>query len=314
MLHYSVGREELTASHIRMTFAPSAESSDVDVFNSRVVIEFIRASFKKTVELLKIYGKDSEIGKSITLVADAGGENDYTGCSYRIAGILNTGDDSEQYVYAPLVYNADVVKIFANIADGYTAKEVQHALNNAGLKRPDNGTPISFAVIEPNVMHVEEILAYIVVTIFSWLIFLIGFITFMKFMIQMFYTRQRELALRKCVGSKNKGLYMMLASEVTAMLACAFAVSCITSEVSFNYISYMHFGYLFSFSSLIVAQFETTLIAFAISLVVILFPIMRLRRVDMKGAMLRRRQGKKMKNKRKTFPQAQWKTKVFRQD
>ena len=46
----------------------------------------------------RIYGKDSAIGKSITLVADAGGENDYTGCSYRIAGILNTGDDSERYV------------------------------------------------------------------------------------------------------------------------------------------------------------------------------------------------------------------------
>lgn len=244
----------------------------------------------------RIYGKESVIGKSITLVADAGGENDYTGRSYRIAGILNTGDDSELYVYAPLIYNADVVKIFADIADGYTAKEVQHALDNAGLKTSDNGTPISFAVIEANVMHVEEILAYIVVTIFSWLIFLIGFITFMKFMIQMFYTRQRELALRKCVGSKNKGLYMMLASEVTAMLACAFAVSCITSEVSFNYISYIYFGDLISFSSLIVAQLETTLIAFAISLVVILFPIMRLRKVDMKGAMLRRRQGKKMKN------------------
>lgn len=44
----------------------------------------------------------------------------------------------------------------------------------------------------------------------SSLILLSGLINFLKFTFQMFYARQRELALRKCVGSDSKGIFLLL--------------------------------------------------------------------------------------------------------
>ena len=46
------------------------------------------------------------------------------------------------------------------------------------------------------------------------LILLSGLINFLKFIIQMFYNRQRELALRKCLGSNIKGLFSLLFAEI----------------------------------------------------------------------------------------------------
>ena len=42
------------------------------------------------------------------------------------------------------------------------------------------------------------------------LILISGLINFLKFIIQMFYNRQREVALRKCMGSEIKGLFLLL--------------------------------------------------------------------------------------------------------
>lgn len=42
------------------------------------------------------------------------------------------------------------------------------------------------------------------------LILVSGLINFLKFIIQMFYNRQREVALRKCMGSEKKGLFLLL--------------------------------------------------------------------------------------------------------
>lgn len=63
------------------------------------------------------------------------------------------------------------------------------------------------------------------------LILLSGLINFLKFIIQMFYNRQRELALRKCLGSNIKGLFSLLFAEIFWMLSVAFLLSLIITEV-----------------------------------------------------------------------------------
>lgn len=66
----------------------------------------------------------------------------------------------------------------------------------------------------------------------SSLILLSGLINFLKFTFQMFYARQRELALRKCVGSDSKGIFWLLFSEVFIMLTIAWFLSLIMGEVA----------------------------------------------------------------------------------
>ena len=125
-------------------------------------------------------------------------------------------------------------------------------------------------------------LVLVVVKLFSWLIFIIGFVNFMKFMVQMFYTRQREIALRKCMGSDSKGLYALLASEVVLVLLLSFLVSCIVSELSLSYVKYMNldFNMYVDFRLLFMLQLKATVIALAVGLVAVLFPVLRLRRVE----------------------------------
>lgn len=247
----------------------------------------------------RVFGKVSAIGESITLLGDSTHDvNDYLGRTYRITGILDTGSDMTSFIYAPLLYNNDAVHIKANMAAGYTVKELRQKIENAGIKKASDGAPLDINLDTPNIMSKEEILSYTIITIFSWLIFIIGFITFMKFMIQMFYARQRELALRKSLGSSNMGLYMLLACEVITMLICAFAVSCVTSECSLSYLTYMNIipRNILRLSYLLYAQYQATIIALATALVVILFPIMKLRRNNMKEAMIRSHKGKKARN------------------
>ncbi|MBQ4039159.1 MAG: FtsX-like permease family protein, partial [Bacteroidaceae bacterium] len=134
--------------------------------------------------------------------------------------------------------------------------------------------------------------------LFSLLIFATGLINFMKFVIQMFYSRQRELALRKCLGSNNRGLYMLLASEVFIMLTMSFFLSCITSELSVMYLDYLNVDIFddIPMRMIIPVQLHTAIMAFIVSLVAIFLPIMKLRRASMRGALMRRRQGNKMRN------------------
>ena len=69
------------------------------------------------------------------------------------------------------------------------------------------------------------------VLVVASLILLSGMINFLKFIFQIFFIRQRELVLRKCMGSSLRGLYALLASEVFLMLTLSFFLSLVLSEI-----------------------------------------------------------------------------------
>ena len=69
------------------------------------------------------------------------------------------------------------------------------------------------------------------VLVVASLILLSGMINFLKFTFQIFFIRQRELVLRKCMGSSLRGLYALLASEVFLMLTLSFFLSLVLSEI-----------------------------------------------------------------------------------
>ena len=91
---------------------------------------------------------------------------------------------------------------------------------------------------------------------------------------------------------------MLLASEVIIMLTFSFLLSCITSELSVAYMEYMSIEAfeVITLKLLIVAQAHTTLIAMAVVLIIIIIPILKLRRTDMNSSILRKRRSNKVRN------------------
>ena len=251
----------------------------------------------------RIFGKESPIGKSLTLTNDGTyAHNDYTGKSYRIAGVTEVlyTDIPENTIYVPMLYidNNDKYKVCAYCKKGFSEKKLQESFDTQEWKSTKNGEPFKVVILPERDYGTDFWANFIALTIFSLLIFLTGLINFTKFVIQMFYARQRELALRKCLGSSNRGLYMLLASEVIIMLTFSFLLSCITSELSVAYMEYMSIEAfeVITLKLLIVAQAHTTLIAMAVVLIIIIIPILKLRRTDMNSSILRKRRSNKVRN------------------
>ena len=252
----------------------------------------------------KIFGENDPIGQTLTLVDDtvattrSSGTKYYVGKTYRIVGVcdkveINRGD---YRIYTTLHDEAECrALVYARIKDGYSTAQVNKQIGAMEWKGAKDAKPYSLSVIPMFDSDLWVLIALLV--IFSLMIFVTGLINFMKFMIQMFYSRQRELALRKCLGSGNRGLYLLLACEVFIMLAVSFLLSCITTELSYIYMGYLNINIVeLTLPMLITMQLQTTLIALAVALVVILVPILKLRRTGMRGSLLRHTPGTKMRN------------------
>ena len=249
-----------------------------------------------------IFGKESPIGKLVTLtnIDSNSSDNGYTGKRYLIVGITKQvySNESSNSVYLPMQYNDDRYVVDAYLKNGFTKKEVQDAFDKVQFTASRDGKPFKVNVSPYNEYTPEFLTAVLLTTIFSLLIFLTGLINFMRFIIQMFYSRWRELALRKCLGSNSRGLYMLLASEVVIMLTVSFLLSCITTELTSAYLRYINLNEfeLIPLGYILAVQAGTTLLALTVTLLVILIPILKLRHTSIKGSILRKRQGTKMRN------------------
>lgn len=126
-------------------------------------------------------------------------------------------------------------------------------------------------------------MAKLAILLVASLILVSGLINFLKFIIQMFYNRQREVALRKCMGSKIKGLFLLLFAEVFWMLSVAFLLSLVLTEVAINiaeiYIPTQDLPE-FPLTAIYAVQFYIYIALLPICMLVIWFPIRRLRQVS----------------------------------
>lgn len=115
------------------------------------------------------------------------------------------------------------------------------------------------------------------------LILISGLINFLKFIIQMFYNRQREVALRKCMGSEIKGLFLLLFAEIFWMMSVAFLLSLALTEIMISlaeiYIPNRDMPDL-SISAIYAVQLQIYLALLVVCMLVIWFPIRRLRQVS----------------------------------
>lgn len=129
----------------------------------------------------------------------------------------------------------------------------------------------------------ELAMVQLLILFIASLILVSGLINFLKFIIQMFYNRQREIALRKCMGSEIKGLFLLLFAEVFWMMSAAFLLSLVLTEIMINlaeiYIPSQGMPDL-SMSGIYAVQFRIYLALLAVCMLVIWFPIQRLRQVS----------------------------------
>ncbi|MBR5891884.1 MAG: ABC transporter permease [Bacteroidaceae bacterium] len=249
-----------------------------------------------------IFGDRNPIGESLTMLRDTvmpTRYDFYSGKTYRIVGVCKkrSNGNFRYEVYLPIADGDRCECVRAFRKDGYSCNDIQRVVDDITWRASKDAAPYEVTVKNRYNYDTEFWLSMVLFTTFSLLIFATGLINFMKFMIQMFYSRQRELALRKCLGSGNRGLYLLLACEVLIMLAVSFLLSCITTELSYIYMGYLNINIVeLTLPMLITMQLQTTLIALAVALVVILVPILKLRRTGMRGSLLRHTPGTKMRN------------------
>lgn len=218
--------------------------------------------------------------------------------------ILRRGDDKEAKSYRIIdvalsdkFQSLDDTDIYFNISadpngffivDGVLKKgtgiiEANEQLKQVNIRRGEK-TIHPTAIFKTK--YLNELLAEIGVQVIGFLILLSGLINFLKFIIHSFYNRQRELALRKCVGSNMKGIFCLLFAEIFCMLTASAMFSFMVSEIVLKYISVnMQEGlkyYLPTINGDVMLmvygmQCRLYLILLVICLVVALFPVYRLR-------------------------------------
>ena len=236
-------------------------------------------------ELAKgMYGDDSPIGKQLVITKREFLEIDqyleYIDISYTIVGVAkNELRNNDRTIYVPFNENVACM-VSATLSKGYRLKDVQKTLDKMQIFRSETGEPLKINLVSA-VNYSSVLFSRIIISFFALLIFITGVVGFMRFFIQMLDTRHRELVLRKCVGSNNKGLNLLLATEVVIMLSLVFIFSIVITELlykSINAYSYHNvLGYFgFTFADVIKRQVIVIIFALVFCLLIILFYVRRI--------------------------------------
>ena len=115
------------------------------------------------------------------------------------------------------------------------------------------------------------------------LILISGIINFMKFIIQMFYNRQRELAIRKCVGSGMTGIFGLLFAECFCMMTVAMLLSMCISEIAYTFASHYMVEDItcwFALTDVYWIQFKVYLAVLVVCMLICIYPVWRIRRTS----------------------------------
>ena len=129
----------------------------------------------------------------------------------------------------------------------------------------------------------KEFLGQLLLLFVGSLILISGIINFLKFIIHMFYNRQRELSIRKSLGSDTSGMFSLLFAEVLWMMSFALILSFALTEIAIRIIrDYIPQGELPDLSISSVSGIQLAIYAgiLLICLLIILFPINKLRNVS----------------------------------
>lgn len=231
----------------------------------------------------KAFGGENPVGRWIRLV----GANDESEM-YRVAGVAE--NDALDFERADCFFSMmrqpderNFLQVHVLIPRQMSEETFAQHLEKMGWQRKDGNVSLSLRM--ENADETQRHLAETLVLAIASLVLVSGLINFLKFIFQVFFIRQRELVLRKCMGSGLRGLYALLAAEVFLMLTLSFFLSLVVTEIILTAVD----GRLpadfppLSFSDAYLMQSWVYLATLAVGLLAACFPVMRLRRGTLHG-------------------------------
>ena len=231
----------------------------------------------------KAFGGENPVGRWIRLV----GANDESEM-YRVAGVAES--DALDFERADCFFSMmrqpderNFLQVHVLIPRQMSEETFAQHLEKMGWQRKDGNVSLSLRM--ENADETQRHLAETLVLAIASLVLVSGLINFLKFIFQVFFIRQRELVLRKCMGSGLRGLYALLAAEVFLMLTLSFFLSLVVTEIILTAVD----GRLpadfppLSFSDAYLMQSWVYLATLAVGLLAACFPVMRLRRGTLHG-------------------------------
>lgn len=235
----------------------------------------------------KAFGNEDPTGKIVRLVTgeDQSSTNRIT--DYKIAGVAQERQEQGKRMpdcYFPLSMNPHLpLSIHSYLTGQTTLEELQKQLKATTWKRGDMDLNAWANMSETQEKSIQQSIHTLMLRFIASLILVSGLINFLKFIIQMFYNRQRELALRKCMGSSAKGLYLLLATETVWMMSAAFVLSLVCTEVSIS-IAHTYFPeeemIPLPLMEICSTQFGLYLFLLGICMAICLYPVFRLRQLS----------------------------------
>ena len=226
----------------------------------------------------RAFGDENPIGLSIGV--NRGKEGELR--TYRIVGIVSGKVYSEEVctdIYFPLSFLPKAAfSVETTIKKGVSIQAFKERMNQVYMEPGNEDSRMRISSYDDRYKRVMWIeLGGLLI---GSLILLSGIINFLKFIIQMFYNRQRELAIRKCVGSSITGLFLLLFAECFCMMTMALLLSMCISEITYTFASiYMveEMTSWFSLTDVYWVQFKVYLGVLLICMLICLYPVWRIR-------------------------------------
>lgn len=119
------------------------------------------------------------------------------------------------------------------LAEGVSSAEVNQRLQKEIPLFGEKGDQyLIVRTLKEEMLQPEAITATLLIPLIGALVLIVAMINFLKFCIQSFYNRTRELSLRKSLGSGRAGLFWLLFSEVGLLFILAAFLSFVLTELA----------------------------------------------------------------------------------
>lgn len=231
----------------------------------------------------RAFGEENPIGLTLHWIPLEDGEIEF----YRIAGVVDgffplNGNLNKTDVYFPLqAFKDRGLYIESVLKPGISIHQLNERLRQIQLDPADEGSRLTASL---NIdRHRDSIWIEAMGYFVAALVLVSGIVNFLKFVIQMFYNRQRELAIRKCVGSGTGGTFCLLFAECFCMVSVALFLSMCISELTYAFLVYYvpkEAGNFLSLPAIYLTSLKVYLVVLAVCMLIILWPVWKLRKTS----------------------------------
>lgn len=238
----------------------------------------------------RVLGNQSPVGLTIRIDSKLSNENSIE--NFRIVNVVKN-EISPKSILADVFFHPEIAPKRPYYVGSFLNGKATLDEVNAQLKKVEwtgNNRIVSCYAQMALGDRTAQLLSFLLMRFLASLILLSGLINFLKFLIQMFYNRQRELGIRHCLGSDWKGMFGLLFAEVFWTMSIALFLSCCLSEVSIailNYVVPEDEMPRFLMSEVLPLQCLIYVGTLVFCILVILFPVYKLRKSSIIRPMIR---------------------------